>query len=165
MSAEIFSRAQVSITSRAVSTPARWPATRGRWRRWAQRPLPSMMIAMCWGNRRGSSSSSRRASSRSRGRSAALSRSDAFTDRILRISPGCAGPCKQASLHRKVNTVDKGSATGEPAMCTSCRGVARQSAKESPSRGPRPHRARTARHKVRQGSGRSSPRWWSTRPR
>src|SRR5258708_39769568 len=31
-------------------TPARCPATRGRWRRLAQRPLPSMMIPMCRGS-------------------------------------------------------------------------------------------------------------------
>src|SRR3989442_225530 len=30
---------------RTASTPLRWPATRGRWRARAQRPLPSMMIA------------------------------------------------------------------------------------------------------------------------
>src|SRR5437763_8873647 len=29
--------------------PRRWPARRGRWRRWAQRPLPSIMMATCRG--------------------------------------------------------------------------------------------------------------------
>jgi len=40
------SRAHVSTVSRTDAMPARWPSTRGepRWR--AQRPLPSMMIAM-----------------------------------------------------------------------------------------------------------------------
>src|SRR5271163_4542024 len=32
---------------RTAATPARWPATRGRLRRAAQRPLPSMMMATC----------------------------------------------------------------------------------------------------------------------
>src|SRR5947207_1741958 len=35
--------------ARAVFTPSRWPATRGKPRRVAQRPLPSMMTAMCSG--------------------------------------------------------------------------------------------------------------------
>src|SRR5204863_5734394 len=34
-----------STTRRTAAAPARWPATRGRPRREAQRPLPSMMIA------------------------------------------------------------------------------------------------------------------------
>ncbi len=45
------SRADVSTTSRTAAIPARWPATRGRLRIRAQRPLPSMMIAMCRGRR------------------------------------------------------------------------------------------------------------------
>ena len=64
VSAGICRRAQVSITARADFTPARCPAMRGRWRRWAQRPLPSMMMATWRGRRRTSSCSSRRASSR-----------------------------------------------------------------------------------------------------
>src|SRR5580693_136377 len=32
------------MTGRIALTPARWPATRGRWRWRAQRPLPSMMM-------------------------------------------------------------------------------------------------------------------------
>src|SRR5580693_10807192 len=36
-----------STIRRTAATPARWPATRGRLRRAAQRPLPSMMIATC----------------------------------------------------------------------------------------------------------------------
>src|SRR5271156_5428333 len=63
------------MISRAAFTPARWPATRGRWRRWAQRPLPSMMTARCWGNCFRSSLSRRSASSRL----FAFKRSDAFT--------------------------------------------------------------------------------------
>src|SRR5262245_4929801 len=35
---------------RSASTPARWPARRGRPRAFAQRPLPSMMIATCAGS-------------------------------------------------------------------------------------------------------------------
>src|SRR6266508_992409 len=38
---------------RTASTPLRWPATRGSMRCFAQRPLPSMMIAMCRGTLRG----------------------------------------------------------------------------------------------------------------
>src|SRR5450631_950275 len=38
-----------SITARTASTPREWPATRGRCRAVAQRPLPSMMIATCRG--------------------------------------------------------------------------------------------------------------------
>ena len=45
-------RAAVSTVERTAATPARCPATRGMWRRFAQRPLPSMMIAMCLGSRR-----------------------------------------------------------------------------------------------------------------
>src|ERR1035437_8251192 len=41
---------QASITGRMVRTPARWPATRGRWRRRAHRPLPSMMMPTWRGN-------------------------------------------------------------------------------------------------------------------
>jgi len=37
---------------RNVSLPAAWPALRGRPRFLAQRPLPSMMIAMCRGTGR-----------------------------------------------------------------------------------------------------------------
>ena len=37
-------------TSRTDSMPARWPSTRGRCRRPAQRPLPSMMMATCRGS-------------------------------------------------------------------------------------------------------------------
>src|SRR5947209_5082530 len=37
----------VSTTRRTASTPARCPAVRGKPRRVAQRPLPSMMIATC----------------------------------------------------------------------------------------------------------------------
>src|SRR5260370_12966206 len=36
-----------STTRRAERAPAWWPAVRGRPRRAAQRPLPSMMIATC----------------------------------------------------------------------------------------------------------------------
>ncbi len=39
-----------SMTGRIVDTPARCPAARGRWRRRAQRPLPSMMIPMWRGS-------------------------------------------------------------------------------------------------------------------
>src|ERR1700722_13682298 len=38
------------MTGRIARTPARWPATRGRWRCRAQRPLPSMMMPT-WGGR------------------------------------------------------------------------------------------------------------------
>ena len=38
-------RAQASTVARTASTPLAWPATRGRCREVAQRPLPSMMIA------------------------------------------------------------------------------------------------------------------------
>src|SRR5580700_3114611 len=37
------------MTGRIARTPARWPATRGRWRCRAQRPLPSMMMPTCRG--------------------------------------------------------------------------------------------------------------------
>src|ERR1039457_1052650 len=37
------------MTGRIALTPARCPATRGRWRRLAQRPLPSMMMPTCRG--------------------------------------------------------------------------------------------------------------------
>src|SRR5579862_8840243 len=40
---------QASITGRIARTPARWPATRGRWRCRAHRPLPSMMMPTCRG--------------------------------------------------------------------------------------------------------------------
>src|SRR6478736_8262572 len=39
----------VLMMVRADSAPWRWPSTRGRWRCFAQRPLPSMMMATCWG--------------------------------------------------------------------------------------------------------------------
>ncbi len=39
-------RAQPSTTARTASTPRVCPATRGKRRSVAQRPLPSMMIAM-----------------------------------------------------------------------------------------------------------------------
>src|SRR2546425_5475478 len=45
------SRAEVSTVSRTESMPARCPATRGRCRCPAQRPLPSMITAMCRGRR------------------------------------------------------------------------------------------------------------------
>src|SRR5580692_7284028 len=38
-----------SMTGRIARTPARWPATRGRWRCRAHRPLPSMMMPICRG--------------------------------------------------------------------------------------------------------------------
>src|SRR2546428_10000043 len=38
-----------STARRTAAAPSRWPATRGRPRRVAQRPLPSMMIATCSG--------------------------------------------------------------------------------------------------------------------
>src|SRR5580658_7398482 len=37
------------MTGRIARTPARWPATRGRWRCRAHRPLPSMMMPTCRG--------------------------------------------------------------------------------------------------------------------
>src|SRR5215471_14884127 len=40
--------------ARTASTPLRWPATRGSRRCFAQRPLPSMMIAICRGMSRAS---------------------------------------------------------------------------------------------------------------
>src|SRR5690606_19934343 len=40
-------------------TPARCPAARGRPRSWAQRPLPSMMMATCRGKRAGSMAAAR----------------------------------------------------------------------------------------------------------
>jgi hypothetical protein len=46
--------------SRTVSTPRLWPATRGRKRFLAQRPLPSMMMAMCRGTSVASGRMSRR---------------------------------------------------------------------------------------------------------
>ena len=36
---------QARMMARTASTPRRWPATRGSMRCFAQRPLPSMMIA------------------------------------------------------------------------------------------------------------------------
>src|SRR5664280_1287758 len=39
---------------RTAATPERCPAMRGKWRRLAQRPFPSMMMAMWWGSRSGS---------------------------------------------------------------------------------------------------------------
>src|ERR1700677_4329109 len=59
-----FRRAQLSMIWRAVFTPARCPATRGRWRFWAQRPLPSMITDTCCGNLFRTSLSRRSASSR-----------------------------------------------------------------------------------------------------
>src|SRR5438552_8278998 len=44
-------RAELSTTARTESMPARCPATRGRCRCPAQRPLPSMITAMCRGRR------------------------------------------------------------------------------------------------------------------
>ena len=43
---------QARTTPRTASTPLRWPATRGSSRCFAQRPLPSMMIATCRGTAR-----------------------------------------------------------------------------------------------------------------
>src|SRR6185437_7261184 len=43
----MFSRGAVSTIWRSASAPARWPSKRGSPRAAAQRPLPSMMIAMC----------------------------------------------------------------------------------------------------------------------
>src|SRR5262245_54793174 len=40
---------QARVTSRTESAPLRWPSIRGRPRRLAQRPLPSMMMATCRG--------------------------------------------------------------------------------------------------------------------
>src|SRR5690606_14773207 len=40
---------QAVMMRRRFSTPARWPARRGRLRDSAQRPLPSMMMATCVG--------------------------------------------------------------------------------------------------------------------
>jgi hypothetical protein len=40
---------QDRIAERTVSTPRLWPAMRGMNRFFAQRPLPSMMMAMCRG--------------------------------------------------------------------------------------------------------------------
>src|SRR5919107_1961680 len=39
----------VSSSGVRTATPARWPAARGSQRAFAQRPLPSMMMAMCRG--------------------------------------------------------------------------------------------------------------------
>src|ERR1700740_1926460 len=51
------------MATRAVSVPLRWPAMRGKWRRCAQRPLPSMITARCFGNWPRFNFSSRNASS------------------------------------------------------------------------------------------------------
>src|SRR6266481_75510 len=51
------------MATRAVSVPLRWPAMRGKWRRCAQRPLPSMITARCFGSWLRFSFSSRNASS------------------------------------------------------------------------------------------------------
>ena len=48
------SRAEVSTTSRTEAMPARCPSTRRLWRSFAQRPLPSMMMAT-WRGRRSKS--------------------------------------------------------------------------------------------------------------
>src|SRR5271169_5936166 len=45
--------AQARTVVRTASTPRRWPAMRGNRRCFAQRPLPSMMIATCRGTVRG----------------------------------------------------------------------------------------------------------------
>src|SRR5258705_2446531 len=47
VSAVIPRSGAASTARRTASAPARWPAPRGRPRRVAQRPLPSMMIATC----------------------------------------------------------------------------------------------------------------------
>src|SRR5881296_2428146 len=47
VSAPMPSPGAASTIRRTASTPARWPATRGRPRRPAQRPLPSITIATC----------------------------------------------------------------------------------------------------------------------
>src|SRR5689334_8797962 len=44
------SSAEAVMARRTDSAPRRWPATRGRPRARAQRPLPSMMIATCVGS-------------------------------------------------------------------------------------------------------------------
>ncbi len=49
VSASTPRREHSSITSRTALSPALWPAVRVRPRAAAQRPLPSMMIAMCRG--------------------------------------------------------------------------------------------------------------------
>src|SRR5690349_10281604 len=49
VSAPILRRAHSSMHMRTGRTPSLWPAWRGRPRASAQRPLPSMMIAMCLG--------------------------------------------------------------------------------------------------------------------
>src|SRR5207248_2586740 len=59
-------RAAVSTVLRTAFTPARWPAMRGRCRRRAQRPLPSMMMAMCLGRLEASSLAKTSASLRSK---------------------------------------------------------------------------------------------------
>src|SRR3954471_11221418 len=58
-------RAAVSTVLRTAFTPVRCPAMRGRCRLRAQRPLPSMMIAMCRGRRAASSFANSSASLRS----------------------------------------------------------------------------------------------------
>src|SRR5918912_1474418 len=50
--------AQAMVMRRTFSVPAWWPARRGRPRRIAQRPLPSMMMPTWAGIERGSSLSS-----------------------------------------------------------------------------------------------------------
>ena len=49
VSAPLLRRAHSSMHMRTGRTPSLWPAWRGRPRASAQRPLPSMMIAMCLG--------------------------------------------------------------------------------------------------------------------
>jgi hypothetical protein len=41
--------AQYSTKALTPAAPLACPTVRGMWRFWAQRPLPSMMMAMCWG--------------------------------------------------------------------------------------------------------------------
>src|SRR6185437_9014890 len=62
VSAGIAKRAQVSTVERTARTPAKCPDTRGRIRFPAQRPLPSMITAMCRGSRARSSLRSRASS-------------------------------------------------------------------------------------------------------
>src|SRR5207245_989549 len=82
-------RAEVSTTSRTEAMPARWPSTRRLCRSFAQRPLPSMMIATWRGSRSKSMALTRACSSEPDGTTSSRSWSDIAE--ILMLTPGHGG--------------------------------------------------------------------------
>ena len=126
------SRAHSSVVRRTLATPRRCPSIRGRFCRCAQRPLPSMMMAMCRGQR-------------SAGHPAKAGSADMRHGIALRIADSDWRIESMSAVHNPIRNVyidgSSGRAPGRRTPSRSARRRARRRGRGTPGRSPAGRRA------------------------